>query len=143
MGYWPVGLAEATKSLVLTAALFAGPIYESLVIDGDWRFLGDGLREVCNSWPSWRNIVAVRYPPHRDMGCPGIYCTPLSAIFCTHTSNSCPPIGPRHRRVPLSLGRRAASCTGRVESQAHHLSVSACLWRCSHSSLLRVSSQSP
>ncbi|KAJ6782906.1 hypothetical protein PWT90_04895 [Aphanocladium album] len=58
MGYWPVRLVESAKVLLLTAILFAGPLYESLFIDGDWRYLGSGLQHLWQSWPDWRNIVA-------------------------------------------------------------------------------------
>ncbi|EGX91671.1 CaaX prenyl proteinase Rce1 [Cordyceps militaris CM01] len=58
MGYWPIRLIESAKALLLTAVLFAGPLYENLFIDGDWRHLGSGLRHLWQSWPTWRNIVA-------------------------------------------------------------------------------------
>ncbi|KAF6802103.1 CAAX prenyl protease (CAAX amino terminal protease) [Colletotrichum sojae] len=59
MGYWPVGLAESGACLLVTAALFAGPLYEALLIDGlweDWKNLGPIIR-VWTQWTSWRNIV--------------------------------------------------------------------------------------
>lgn len=59
MGYWPVRPIESAKALLLTAILFAGPLYESLFIDGGWRYLGYGLQHLWQSWPEWRNIVAV------------------------------------------------------------------------------------
>lgn len=62
MGYWPVRLVESAKALLLTATLFAGPLYESLFIDGDWRYIGTGLQRLWQSWPEWRNIVAVCTP---------------------------------------------------------------------------------
>ncbi|KAI0480799.1 CaaX protease [Xylariaceae sp. FL0804] len=60
MGYWPAGLAEAARALLLTAVLFAGPLYETLVVDGAWR---DWLSlrpvsELFSEWTTWRNIVA-------------------------------------------------------------------------------------
>ncbi|OAA54396.1 CaaX prenyl proteinase Rce1 [Cordyceps fumosorosea ARSEF 2679] len=58
MGYWPVRLSESAKATLLTAILFAGPLYESLLIDGGWRHLGSGLQHLWRSWPEWRNIVA-------------------------------------------------------------------------------------
>ncbi|KAJ3499614.1 hypothetical protein NLG97_g182 [Lecanicillium saksenae] len=58
MGYWPVRPIESAKALLLTAILFAGPLYESLCIDGGWRYLGSGLQHLWQSWPDWRNIVA-------------------------------------------------------------------------------------
>ncbi|OLN81509.1 putative CAAX prenyl protease 2 [Colletotrichum chlorophyti] len=59
MGYWPIGLAESAACLLLTAILFAAPLYEALLIDGlweDWRVLGP-LVCVWTEWTSWRNIV--------------------------------------------------------------------------------------
>ncbi|OAR00340.1 hypothetical protein LLEC1_00282 [Akanthomyces lecanii] len=58
MGYWPVRPVESAKALLLTATLFCGPLYESLLIDGGWRYIGTGLQRLWQSWPEWRNIVA-------------------------------------------------------------------------------------
>ncbi|KAM0448101.1 hypothetical protein ACHAQK_000080 [Fusarium lateritium] len=60
MGYWPLGLVDAARALGLTALLFAGPLYESLVIDGaahQWLHL-EPLRDLWTDWPTWRNLVA-------------------------------------------------------------------------------------
>ncbi|KAH6893604.1 hypothetical protein B0T10DRAFT_278092 [Thelonectria olida] len=60
MGYWPPGTTEAARALWLTALLFAGPLYESLVIDGavhQWLTL-EPLKELWVDWPTWRNMVA-------------------------------------------------------------------------------------
>lgn len=61
MGWWPVGLAETGRTLLLTAILFLGPLYESLIVHGGWR---DWIRlrpvvELFSEWTTWRNIVAV------------------------------------------------------------------------------------
>ncbi|EQB46454.1 hypothetical protein CGLO_14494 [Colletotrichum gloeosporioides Cg-14] len=59
MGYWPVGLAESGSALLLTSILFAGPLYEALLIDGlweDWKTL-EPLTHVWTRWTTWRNIV--------------------------------------------------------------------------------------
>lgn len=61
MGYWPVGLAESGSALLLTSILFAGPLYEALLIDGlweDWKSL-EPLTHVWTRWTTWRNIVMV------------------------------------------------------------------------------------
>ncbi|KAI1322826.1 CaaX protease [Xylariaceae sp. FL0255] len=60
MGYWPVGLAETGKALLLTAILFAGPLYESIVIEGSWRYWGRDVKKLVigGDWVFWRNIVA-------------------------------------------------------------------------------------
>ena len=62
MGYWPAGVAETARVLLLTAGLFLGPLFETLVADGEWRaWLSLGpLRSLFNEWTEWRNIVAVR-----------------------------------------------------------------------------------
>lgn len=61
MGYWPLGLWEALKSLALVTLLFAGPLYEVLVVDGLWRdwMTLQPLCSVWNEWTSWRNLVMV------------------------------------------------------------------------------------
>lgn len=96
MGYWPPGLGEAARALWLTALLFAGPLYESLVVDGaarQWTTL-QPLKELWVDWPTWRNMVAVRIaviipvqlvsfhlalssPPHTDATKPPSLPTPL------------------------------------------------------------------
>ncbi|KXJ94573.1 hypothetical protein Micbo1qcDRAFT_232035 [Microdochium bolleyi] len=60
MGWWPIGLAETGKTLLLTAILFVGPLFEVLVVHGGWR---DWLKlrpvyELFSEWTTWRNIVA-------------------------------------------------------------------------------------
>jgi prenyl protein peptidase len=61
MGYWPVDLFTSAKAVFLTALLFAGPLFENLVIDGEWREWTrlDPLKRVWADWPTWRNLVAV------------------------------------------------------------------------------------
>ncbi|KAI0883475.1 uncharacterized protein GGS22DRAFT_31247 [Annulohypoxylon maeteangense] len=60
LGYWPIGLAEAGKSLLLTAILFAGPLYEYLIVDEEWRdwLALRPLSALFTEWTTWRNIVA-------------------------------------------------------------------------------------
>ncbi|KAI5928796.1 hypothetical protein F4810DRAFT_25099 [Camillea tinctor] len=60
MGYWPVGLVETGKCLLLTAILFSGPLYETLVVDGSWRdwFSLQPVSQLFSEWTLWRNIVA-------------------------------------------------------------------------------------
>ncbi|KAI0013948.1 hypothetical protein F4779DRAFT_613231 [Xylariaceae sp. FL0662B] len=60
MGYWPPGLRETASSLLLTALLFAGPLYESLVVDGAWRdcLSLQPVARLFREWTTWRNIVA-------------------------------------------------------------------------------------
>ncbi|KUI57006.1 hypothetical protein VP1G_04289 [Cytospora mali] len=60
MGYWPVGIPEALKALLLTALLFLGPLFESLVVESGWRdwMTLAPVKEVLNEMTAWRNIVA-------------------------------------------------------------------------------------
>lgn len=61
LGYWPVGLAEALRALLLTALLFLGPLFESLVVEEGWRdwLTFEPVKEVLREITAWRNIVAV------------------------------------------------------------------------------------
>lgn len=76
LGYWPLGLVEAARALLLTALLFAGPLFETLVVEGGWReWLSLApVKEVLGEWTAWRNIVAVSVKspflpsgPHRHL----------------------------------------------------------------------------
>ncbi|KAJ0116549.1 bi-domain-containing protein [Diaporthe amygdali] len=60
LGYWPVGLAEALKALLLTATLFLGPLFEALVVEDGWRdwVALEPVKEVLREMTAWRNIVA-------------------------------------------------------------------------------------
>lgn len=60
LGYWPVGLAEAGRALLLTAVLFSGPLYETLLVDGGWRQWSSlqPLSGLFSEWIRWRNIIA-------------------------------------------------------------------------------------
>ena len=61
MGLWPIGIVEAGQLLLLTAVLFAAPLYEFLVVDGGWQRCRnlDFLTCVWKSLPMFRNLVAV------------------------------------------------------------------------------------
>ncbi|KAK5631886.1 hypothetical protein RRF57_007600 [Xylaria bambusicola] len=60
MGYWPLGLAETGRSLLLTAILFSGPLYETLLVDGAWRQWLSlyPVTSLFSEWTCWRNLVA-------------------------------------------------------------------------------------
>ncbi|KAF4587567.1 CaaX prenyl protease [Ophiocordyceps camponoti-floridani] len=53
-------LRPPAKASLLTALLFAGPIFECLLVDGLWRqwLRLAPLKRLCHDWPTWRNIVA-------------------------------------------------------------------------------------
>lgn len=83
LGYWPVGLGASVRALFLTALLFMGPLFETLVVEGGWRewLTLAPVKEVLGEWTAWRNIVAVSSfsligtplpsPPPNTKGRPG------------------------------------------------------------------------
>ncbi|KAI9677616.1 MAG: hypothetical protein M1817_006570 [Caeruleum heppii] len=60
LGYWPLSLLDIAKSVLLTAVLFAGPLFESGIVEGGWRtwLRGQRMRESLGGWIGWRNYVA-------------------------------------------------------------------------------------
>lgn len=61
LGWWPVSVGDVLRSLSLVALLFAGPLFETGVIEGRWRqwVTGRALAGVLTSSVGWRNYVAV------------------------------------------------------------------------------------
>ncbi|KAF7957759.1 hypothetical protein EAE96_003329 [Botrytis aclada] len=59
MGYFPIGFVETVKCVSLTAILFAGPLFEEGIAQGQWR---DWVRlrglGALKGWIPYRNIVA-------------------------------------------------------------------------------------
>ncbi|KAL4871995.1 hypothetical protein BDV12DRAFT_162829 [Aspergillus spectabilis] len=60
MGWWPLGFTDIFHSLLLTAILFIGPLFERGVAEGEWTewFRGTRISETLGSWIGWRNYVA-------------------------------------------------------------------------------------
>ncbi|MCJ1293509.1 hypothetical protein MMC34_005064 [Xylographa carneopallida] len=60
LGWYPIDIAGTAKPLLLTALLFAGPLFEKGVVDGKWKewIRGRKLYECLDSWIGWRNYVA-------------------------------------------------------------------------------------
>ncbi|KAI5309766.1 hypothetical protein KEM55_002469 [Ascosphaera atra] len=60
MGWWPVGVVDTLRCLLLTAILFLGPLFLSVIVDGDWKGWVCGARvvEMARDWVAWRNYVA-------------------------------------------------------------------------------------
>ncbi|KAL2217189.1 prenyl protein protease [Thermoascus aurantiacus ATCC 26904] len=60
LGWWPVGPAEIVRSLLLTAILFAGPLFERGVAEGEWKdwVRGSRVAETLGGWIGYRNYVA-------------------------------------------------------------------------------------
>jgi prenyl protein peptidase len=63
LGLWPVSLFDTARSMLLVIILFAGPIFEHGVVDGelkDWIKLR-GFRETLSSWIGYRNFIVVSH----------------------------------------------------------------------------------
>lgn len=61
LGWYPISILEAVKVLFLTSLLFAGPLFESGIVESGWRdwIQGHSLQEILSSWIGFRNFVAV------------------------------------------------------------------------------------
>jgi prenyl protein peptidase len=57
LGLWPIDPLDILKALALVSILFAGPLYETIVVDGGWRaFNFRGLKTTFfDSWIAFRN----------------------------------------------------------------------------------------
>ncbi|KAI9826239.1 MAG: hypothetical protein M1819_007406 [Sarea resinae] len=60
LGWFPISPTDITKTATLTALLFAGPLFERGVVEGEWRnwIRGARVAETLGSWIGWRNFVA-------------------------------------------------------------------------------------
>ena len=60
LGIYPIEPLAIGRSVVLTALLFAGPLFENGVVESGWRrwIKGQGVHETLSSWIGWRNYVA-------------------------------------------------------------------------------------
>ncbi|KAL4888494.1 hypothetical protein BDV59DRAFT_188522 [Aspergillus ambiguus] len=60
MGWWPLGVQEILRSLLLTAILFIGPLFERGIAEGEWKdwIRGNRVSETLRGWIGWRNYVA-------------------------------------------------------------------------------------
>jgi hypothetical protein len=63
LGWWPIGIIEIFKSLLLTAILFSGPLFERGVAEDGWKswVRGEDVSETLRSWIGFRNYVAVSH----------------------------------------------------------------------------------
>lgn len=61
LGWYPISILEVVKVLFLTSLLFAGPLFESGIVESGWRdwIQGHSLQETLSSWIVFRNLVAV------------------------------------------------------------------------------------
>ncbi|KAI9810987.1 MAG: hypothetical protein M1827_005718 [Pycnora praestabilis] len=60
LGWWPVSFMEIVKSVLLTASLFAGPLFEKGIARGGWRgwIRGTYIAECLGGWIGRRNFIA-------------------------------------------------------------------------------------
>ncbi|KAJ5873546.1 uncharacterized protein N7473_013419 [Penicillium subrubescens] len=60
LGWWPIDLGDILRSLLLTAILFVGPLYERGIVEGEWRswFSRAKWSESLGGWIGWRNYIA-------------------------------------------------------------------------------------
>ncbi|KAL6154355.1 CAAX prenyl protease [Exserohilum turcicum] len=59
LGLWPVSPLDTIRTMLLVMILFAGPLFEHGIVDGEWRewIQLHGLRESLSSWIGYRNFV--------------------------------------------------------------------------------------
>ncbi|KAK5013421.1 CAAX prenyl protease, partial [Cryomyces antarcticus] len=93
LGWWPTNVTDIARCMLLVAVLFAGPLFEAGVVEGQWRDWATlyGLRETLASWQGYRNIVVAplseeiiwrsfMIPPHLLAHIPAktiVFATPL------------------------------------------------------------------
>ena len=60
LGLFPLEGVAIAKVILLTALLFAGPLFEKAIVEDGWRrwLKGTDLHETLSSWIGWRNFVA-------------------------------------------------------------------------------------
>lgn len=60
LGLFPVHPLDVVKCVILVAILYLGPLFEFLVVEGNWRQWGNWRfikSFVWDDWQGWRNIV--------------------------------------------------------------------------------------
>lgn len=60
-GLWPISILDTVRGMLLVCILFAGPLYENGVVDGDWKdwVKFNGVYETLSSWIGYRNFIVV------------------------------------------------------------------------------------
>ena len=58
-GVWPINFVDILKLLGLVAVLFVGPLFKTLVAEGEWRNVTPSTikTELFDSWIGYRNII--------------------------------------------------------------------------------------
>lgn len=69
LGWYPISILDVAKVLFLTSLLFAGPLFESGIVESGWRdwIQGQSLQEILSSWIGFRNFVAVGLLPSSNV----------------------------------------------------------------------------
>lgn len=64
LGIWPISILDSVRGMLLVCILFAGPLFENGVVDGDWKYWVkfQGVHEILSSWIGYRNFVVVSLP---------------------------------------------------------------------------------
>ncbi|KAF2640811.1 Abi-domain-containing protein [Massarina eburnea CBS 473.64] len=59
LGLWPISLWDSARTMLLVAILFAGPLFEYGIVDGELKswLRGRGVHESLSSWIGYRNYV--------------------------------------------------------------------------------------
>ena len=59
LGVYPVSILDTVRSFLLVAILFAGPLFERAIVEGEWRSWGGAaIKEtVYDDLIGWRNLV--------------------------------------------------------------------------------------
>lgn len=62
LGVWPVSPLDSARTMLLVAILFAGPLFEHGIVDGDLKdwVRGRDVIPTLSSWTGYRNYVVVR-----------------------------------------------------------------------------------
>jgi prenyl protein peptidase len=59
LGLWPISLLDTARTMLLVMILFAGPLFEHGVVDGEWKewLTLRGVHESLSSWIGYRNYI--------------------------------------------------------------------------------------
>jgi hypothetical protein len=81
LGIWPISVFDIVRGILLVCILFAGPLYENGIVDGDWKgwIKFEGVHETLSSWIGYRNFVVVRTSTTKPSTHADVYHRALSA----------------------------------------------------------------
>ena len=129
LGYFPIGIYESAKVVLLTAILFIGPLFEAGFAKGGWRdwVRLRGLSTTIRGWIGYRNYVAVG---------------PSTHVVKDHPNNV-DSTGPNNRRSSVPLRIRPTPPPGSDRQYHDHLPNPHHLWTGTCPPFLRVPYYSP